>query len=56
MSGVAITRLDSQSADFQAQLAQLLSFSADTDAAVHGAVAEILQAVRSRAPRRTAPS
>ncbi len=48
MSRVAITRLDAQAADFQKQLAALLSFSADTDAAIHRAVAEILDAVRKR--------
>ncbi|MBI5936873.1 MAG: histidinol dehydrogenase [Betaproteobacteria bacterium] len=48
MSRVAITRLDAQVADFQKQLANLLSFSADTDAAIHQAVAEILDAVRKR--------
>ena len=48
MSRVAITRLDASAADFQKQLADLLSFSADTDAAIHQAVAEILDAVRKR--------
>jgi histidinol dehydrogenase len=48
MSSVAITRLDASAADFQKQLADLLSFSADTDAAIHQAVAEILDAVRKR--------
>ena len=48
MSAVAITRLDANAADFQARLATLLSFSADTDAAVHQAVAEILAAVKGR--------
>ncbi|NWG86351.1 MAG: histidinol dehydrogenase [Hydrogenophilaceae bacterium] len=48
MSRVAITRLDAKAADFQTRLADLLSFSADTDAAVHQAVAEILAAVKSR--------
>ncbi len=48
MSSVAITRLDASTADFQKRLADLLSFSADTDAAIHQAVAEILDAVRRR--------
>ncbi len=48
MSSAAITRLDSGTADFRKRLADLLSFSADTDAAVHQAVAEILGAVRAR--------
>ncbi|TCS72910.1 histidinol dehydrogenase [Sulfuritortus calidifontis] len=48
MSSVAITRLDASAAGFQKQLADLLSFSADTDAAIHQAVAEILDAVRKR--------
>jgi histidinol dehydrogenase len=43
-----MTRLDSRAADFQAQLAQLLAFSADTDKAITDAVETIVQAVRSR--------
>ncbi len=43
-----MTRLDSRSADFQAQLATLLAFSADTDKAITEAVETIVGAVRSR--------
>ncbi len=43
-----IARLDSSAADFSPRLDRLLAFSADTDAAVQSAVAEILAAVRRR--------
>ncbi|MBM4189924.1 MAG: histidinol dehydrogenase [Betaproteobacteria bacterium] len=43
-----MTRLDSRSADFQAQLATLLAFSADTDKAITDAVETIVSAVRQR--------
>ena len=43
-----ITRLDSSSADFQAQLATLLAFSADTDKAISDTVESIVSAVRQR--------
>ena len=43
-----ITRLDSKSPDFQAQLATLLAFSADTDKAISDTVEAIVSAVRQR--------
>ncbi len=43
-----ITRIDSRNADFQAQLATLLAFSADTDKAIFDAVEAIVGAVRQR--------
>lgn len=43
-----ITRLDSKSADFQAELATLLAFSADTDKAISDTVETIVSAVRQR--------
>src|SRR5438105_3048554 len=41
-------RLDSTSADFEAQLARLLAFEAAQDQEVERATADILEAVRSR--------
>ena len=43
-----MTRLDSCSADFQAQLAALLAFSADTDKTISDTVEAIVSAVRQR--------
>lgn len=43
-----ITRLDSQAADFQADLRRLLAFEAEVDEAVLVTVSEVLRAVRER--------
>jgi histidinol dehydrogenase len=45
---IAITRLTTTEADFDARLTTLLHWSADTDAAIESRVAEILSHVRSR--------
>jgi len=45
---IPITRLDTRAADFDARLAQLQHWSADTDADIEARVAEILAAVRAR--------
>ena len=48
MSGVAIRRLATTSADFEAEFARVLHWSAETDAAIEGRVADILADVERR--------
>ena len=45
---IALRQLDSSAADFEARLAQVLHWSADTDHAIEARVAEILDDVRAR--------
>ena len=48
MTAVALRRLATTDADFDTQLQRVLHWSADTDAAIEGRVAQIIDDVRTR--------